>query len=496
MSTIHNPTPITLIPGGTRDFVNESKAKELVSTWRATLEAHRQVLQTEVPHETLEHIPTCDLKDQCDLKDDYGPLLCDTLILSDKSYTSEAASVIASFLTSDQLFQPPLAQQIKTLNMSDVIAGRMETEGLKVLQTFSDVFTDKCGSYGLVSLDISDNAMGSKGIDACRNMLVTHAGSLEELSLCNNGLSEITMMEVADILTTSSEHIEPIASRLTKLHFYNNMSGDGGCRAFQRIACNFTDRLYDLRFSSTRAGTEGSIHIVNALNDQASKGNLRNLQRLDLADNSFSMATKLSAMVERCGALQRLTLKDCLLEDEGVGQICRALETSNSQMTHLDLSANEIHGRGAAAIARLLRYTKITNSLRVLRLDENEMTSVGIQSITDAFLYCSISTQLSGRLALEELGLACNECGTDGGRALIEIKQVLPNLTSIELNDNMFSQDVLDALHETFGDTLGEIDGNDEDEDVDNDLSEFKKEDGTDCEWLDDIAATLDAITI
>jgi hypothetical protein len=50
------------------------------------------------------------------------------------------------------------------------------------------------------------------------------------------------------------------AIQLSKLHFFNNMSGDIGCEHFARIinSQNVQGKMKDLRFSGTRAGTVSS----------------------------------------------------------------------------------------------------------------------------------------------------------------------------------------------------------------------------------------------
>jgi Ran GTPase-activating protein (RanGAP) involved in mRNA processing and transport len=77
-----------------------------------------------------------------------------------------------------------------------------------------------------VDINLSDNAIGQQGIGACKSALSKK--SLERLSLCNNGLSRETMAQVADILTEDEDGTGCIAGNLTKIHFYNNMSGEDG----------------------------------------------------------------------------------------------------------------------------------------------------------------------------------------------------------------------------------------------------------------------------
>lgn len=52
---------------------------------------------------------------------------------------------------------------------------------------------------------------------------------------------------------------------LRLLHFYNNMSGDGGAKALSTIIRQISLSLEDLRFSATRAMTDGCQAIAASL---------------------------------------------------------------------------------------------------------------------------------------------------------------------------------------------------------------------------------------
>jgi Ran GTPase-activating protein 1 len=206
--------PITLEPPGPREVVDEDKAKEFVKLWTEQL---------------LQHQSANSITDENNNNDADGTknniILCQRIRLSDKSYTAEAAAVIATFLTEPFVGSGiPLVHDIVEVDLSDSIAGRMTEEGLQVLKTICDAFVES----KLVDVNLSDNAIGQQGIGACRTALSKK--SLERLALCNNGLSRETMRQVADILTNNDDDDGTgcIASNMTKIHFYNNMSGEDG----------------------------------------------------------------------------------------------------------------------------------------------------------------------------------------------------------------------------------------------------------------------------
>lgn len=465
--------PITLSPLGEREVVDKTKAIEIIAYWREELLAHR----AKVGATDATALP-----------------LCDNIVLSDKSYTHEAAVEISSFLSSTKEFNPSIASGITVADVSDVIASRMEKEGLQVLTSLSDAFS--CSK--LIEVDLSDNALGSKGITACATLLGGSASidSLERLSLCNNGLSETSMEEVAEILTSKSSSSSCIAARLTKIHFFNNMSGDGGCKSFAKILSNCT-QLRDVRFSSTRANAEGSGVFIRAMEVLASSANdggaggfkLDNLTRLDLADNTFrNCGDILSKALTCCPNLVYVNLKDCVLDEAGVRSVCSALVEAQCPLVHLDLSGNEIPPDVVDSVVALLQDDKIGDSIRCLGLEDCEMTSAGVRRIARA---CASTTGGAGS-SLEEINLEGNECGKIGAAALIESVETggLPNLKIIRLDRNMFPSDSVDALNTAFGSKLVEMEDNDDDDDVDEDFDD-------ECDGdVDELADELGKISV
>lgn len=452
MASSSVPSPIKLEPPGERGFVEEGDAKEMVSLWTQQLLDHRKIVQA------------------ANGGDGDGAILCDRIRLSDKSYTAEAARVIASFLKEPfEGTSAPLVRGIVEADLSDIIAGRMTEEGLQVLQTVCGAFADS----ELVDVNLSDNAIGEQGIGACKTAL--NKKSLERLALCNNGLSQETMAQVADILTNDEDGTGCIASNMTKIHFYNNMSGEGGAKEFARILERCT-KLEDIRFSSTRAGKAGSDIVASAFDASLSEGHNPNLVKLDFCDNNFANKASHEALFRALGttkSLDYLDLRDCDLEDDGIKKVCHALFESDSALEHLDLSGNGVEKQGAKHIADYIR--DCGGKLKVLRLEDNEMTSKGVEYIAAAF-----HGSEDGHM-IEEIQVNTCMVGAIGARALIDAfgpgGKDLPNLKSIFLNGNSFAEDVMGELEAAFGDRLGEMDDNDSDGDADDDLSEDEDDD-------------------
>lgn len=488
--------PITLTATGEREVVDEAKAEAMIEGWTAQLLAY----QAANPDASV---------------------LCDEIVLTNKSYTSPAARLIAAFLTSTETFTPCIAAGIKIANLADIIASRMEEEGLEVLKTLSDAFQ----TSQLVEVDLSDNAMGSKGVVACEMVLggKAVAGSLQKLSLCNNGLSEFTMEEVAQMLTDQGSGNNDkdkddgtstcIASRLTKIHFFNNMSGNQGCESFRKIMQQCTGgELTDVRFSGTRARAEGSAHIAQAFRElsETELSSLANITRLDLADNSFGACYEdVAKALETCSKLDYLDLHDCCLGDDGIVTVCNALLAANPPLAFLSFSGNDIgadNSEGSKHIAKLIRAVRGT--LVTFHASENELKSTGIRRIAKAFQ----SGKNDTAAALEEILLNQNECGTIGAEAIIALAEDgngnVPNLKKIELDANSFLPAIVDKLESAFGSKLTEMEDNIDDEDGDDELDdedladdeEDAQESGgvkeqTDA-GVDDLAGALGKITV
>ena len=417
------PESLLLFCNGPRSIVSDVSAIEIIKSWKSDLDKKKS--------EFISLTGNCDLPDEI--------VFCRELCLSNKSYTPNAAKLIADFITSGT--SPSLCSQITSLDVSDVIASQSEMDGLDVLNTLSLAFKDS----KLTHINLSDNAMGSKGITSCKSIL--SLPTLESLQLCNNGLSETSMEEVSDILLNSG-----VCGNMKRLHFFNNMSGDGGCTAFARIIQKCSCNLIDIRFSGTRAQREGSLNVALALKHLFCKEGC-SIEHLDLADNSFGVdgAQALSSLLILCKDLNYLDLRNCLLEDEGIRLISNSLLNCCECLQHLDFSGNDLTKSATNDIVSVLQKAA---TLKVFWAQENELTSIGVRGIAKAL-----------KSSLLELHLGSNECGTIGAEAIVQARTT--NLCVLSLDENIFATDDVWALQEAYGDILVKIEDNISDDDAD-----------------------------
>ncbi|CAI5711656.1 unnamed protein product [Hyaloperonospora brassicae] len=371
---------------------------------------------------------------------DRSPLHFKSISLRGKSYTDSGAQVIAD------TFLSRLQSDLKVVDLADVIAGRPEDEALRALS----IMCRALRGHMLDEIDLSDNALGEKGVRACFDLLIPQP-ALHRLLFCNNGISAAAASLIAqEIVLQNGKETQ---SSLQEFHFYNNMSGHDGCVAVASVLA-YCKKLTLLRYASARAGSEASEHMARGVKDH-----LRDLRSLDLSDCSFECdgATHLAEAISKQPGLQYLKLRDASLCSEGAAKVAKALSSSKIQLLELDLSGNELADEGIATLAPLL---KGQSQLKVLRLDENEVTSEGLKKFVAALGTGSLSS-------LEELSLCGNEITAKGAMAVVDaFVPATPTLVRLELDTNMISEKGVEYMKASLAkqgkaEILGLLDDND-----------------------------------
>ena len=134
---------------------------------------------------------------------------------STKSIGSDASPVVVKAIDN-------VSQTLEDADVSDIIAGRPEAEVLQVIEAVSGSLS-KC--RGIKSLNISDNALGEKGIRAFKDVL-TGTSTLQALYLKNIGCSVNACKAVAELVGSKN---------LQLLHLFNNMSDNEGASAIASL---------------------------------------------------------------------------------------------------------------------------------------------------------------------------------------------------------------------------------------------------------------------
>jgi len=349
----------------------------------------------------------------------------------------------------------PNLPNLTSFVLADIIAGRPEAEGLSVYRALcSALTTSKSPSENPIcdrieELDLSDNAVGTKGVEACRPLL-QQLPSLKRLFFCNCGISAEAARTITDYLVqgkrSKTANIGVVGEgdevsngsnnkeglNLEVLHFDNNMSGGAGAAALGDLI-SASPKLLDFKYTSSRGDRTGVDALCVALSSA------RNLRKLDLHDNIFAEPLGLalgSSLSSGLCNLVHLDLGDTLLRDEGVSGLASGLLSGCAlSLEHLDLSCNEISKKGAAAVGKCLSGLK---RLRVVMLQENEFEDNGAKLIAKALKLRSI-----GGVGIFEAQQAEGEEEKRGLIQQVNTDELLQlgddHLEQIDLSSNMIS---------------------------------------------------------
>lgn len=297
------------------------------------------------------------------------------LRLSNKSFTLEAAQHIAPAIES--------IENLREADLSDIIAGRMEDEALEVLGVICGTLLKHKSTLRV--LDLSDNALGEKGVRKLEPV-ISQLTLLQEIRFKNNGLSALSMSLLLN-------HLQPARRSLKKIVFDNNMSGDGGAKALADFllqgGIGINPSLKEICMSSSRVRGEGGMALIQAIGES-----LPNLEKLDLTDSMVGIdGAKLLAHYLKQKKLQKLKvlcLRDAGLEQEGLDIVANVLSDKEISpllevidLTLLEVTGDQIEGE----VGKMILSKKET--LKELILDENnEIEAHGAEKLAEVILQC------------------------------------------------------------------------------------------------------------
>lgn len=380
--------------------------------------------------------------------------------LSGKSFGDGSAQVAADALSR-------VSATLVHLDLADIIASRPEDEAKRALSTIA---TGLKSCKHLVFLDLSDNALGAKGIRAVGDILAGQT-QLEQLFFCNNGLAA----DAGNLITKAL--MEAMPTNLKRIHFHNNLLETAGAIALAPLVENSPD-LTDFRFSSLRLGRDGTIHICKTLKICMST----TLRRLNLSDNSFAeeAAEALANILRDAPVLESLIINDALLGDEGVQLVCDALTEGAPMLDVLDISANEVALEGAKGLARLLAVGRLTE----VRAEDNDLGNAGALKLAKGAMRSA---------TLRKFDVSGSEIKSRGAIALAKSLAVVPSLEILMIDRNFISEEARSEIEALLQDKLGSLEENDEDEDDEDDEDDNGEQD-EDEEYEGDEADTDKAV--
>lgn len=382
--------------------------------------------------------------------------------LSGKSFGDGSAQVAADAL---QKAIPSL----KHLDISDIIASRPEEEAKRTLVTISEALSS---CKHLEFIDLSDNALGAKGIRAVGSLLAGQK-NLATLMLCNNGLAA----DAGNLIAAA--FLETAPTSLIKLHFHNNLLETPGSVALAPVVEN-SPFLSDFRFSSLRLGRDGAVRISRALQPRLSS----TLKYLNISDNSFGEegAEAFAEALSNAPLLERLIINDALLGDEGVKAICLTLAKSAPNLQVLNVSGNDMAVEGAKGLAKLLAV----GTLKEFFAEDNELGSSGA---------VRIARGINAKSQLQVLNVNSSEIGGRGALALASAASKVATLKSFNIDGNNIPADIVSEIERLLNDKLGSLEDNDDDSDAD-DESEHESEDNDSEEEVDEVESCENGVIL
>ncbi|CAN8300626.1 unnamed protein product [Cochlearia groenlandica] len=366
------------------------------------------------------------------------------ICFSNRSFGLGAARVAEPILAS-------LKDQLKEVDLSDFVAGRPEAEALEVMNIFSDALQGCVLSY----LNLSENALGEKGVRAFGTLLKSQR-SLEELYLMNDGISKEAAQAVSELI--------PSTENLKVLHFHNNMTGDEGAVAIAEVVKR-SPLLENFRCSSTRVGSEGGIALSEALE------HCPHMEKLDLRDNMFGTeaGVSLSKTLSCFKHLTVLYLSYLNLEDEGAIAIANALKESDSPIFVLEMAGNDITVKAASTLSACVAAKQDLNKLN---LSENELKDKGCVQIAKSIE--------EGHSKLQYIDMSNNYLRRAGARALANAVIKKEGFKLLNIDGNIISEEGVEEVKEIFKkspELLGDFEENDPDGEEEDEEEDEDKED-------------------
>jgi Ran GTPase-activating protein (RanGAP) involved in mRNA processing and transport len=384
----------------------------------------------------------------------------ESIKFSGKSLTVAAAHVVAQLLKA-------LPLGLKIADISDILASQPTEDARQTLAILADALVAHADQ--LVTLDVSDNALGPDGVVALQPLLERVKYTIHDLLFNNDGMAAAACKKLADILVGEESESKSETLELRRFHAFNNLSENAGAKELARILAA-SPYLEDVRVSTTRIQAMGGVYLAESL------VNLKNLKSIDFSDNAFDarFGLILAQSLKKQINLKVLNLTSTGLDVDATRAICDSLIESGCTLEVLNLSSNDLPSEAAEDIARLISAKP---SLRIINVEENELGNEGIIEIANA-----IGAKGEGNALIhdhvESVSFAQNEITGSSVDAICEmIVRLSPRLQKLELNSNMFSHAALTKLQnkvEEIGNAnlLGSFDENQSDVEEDDDADE------------------------
>ncbi|XP_016104425.1 uncharacterized protein [Sinocyclocheilus grahami] len=378
-----------------------------------------------------------------------SPLLKNTqcrlekLKLSDCSITEEGYKALASALRSnpshlielDLTGNDPGQSGVKQLN--DLLLDRhYKLQIVRFLKSPAaeeacEYLTKALGTSPLLlkELDLSEDKLGDLDGKKLSALLMDSHSKVQKIKLNNCELTEKSCSVLATVL--SSKTI------LKEMNLNNSRLLDSGVKEICEGLKNPVCELKMLKLSKCDLTEESCSALASVLSSDSSS-----LKDLDLSNNNLEdSGVKLlsDGLKENC-KLEKLSLSDCSISEEGYIALASALRSNPSHLIELDLRGNDPGQSGVKQLSDLLQdpNSQLKTLLRFLGPAADEA--------------CQYVTGIVGKnpLLLRELNLSEHKYLKNVKQLAALLKDKHCRLSIIQLNNNSFTEEGCAALTSAF----------------------------------------------
>lgn len=265
-------------------------------------------------------------------------------------------------------------KNLQVANFADIFTGRLLSE---IPEAISALLTSILNLPKLHTVNLNDNAFGLNTVAPLVAFLSAHV-PLQHLYLNNNGLGPHAGILIADALSelhakkeaarASGETEHPIPHLETIICGRNRLE-NGSMKAWAR-ALGLHRHVREVRMVQNGIRQEGIAHLLNEGLRHA-----QHLRILDLQDNTFTFlgATALANVVGGWEHIVELGVSDSLLSAKGGIVVAKALaEGKNPHLEILRLQYNDITSVGIRDLAKAVRHA--LPRLRKMELNGNKFS--------------------------------------------------------------------------------------------------------------------------
>lgn len=323
---------------------------------------------------------------------------------------------------------------LRTLSIADVVATLPEKEAVRTLSTLATAAA--AAAPTIISLDLSYNALGSKGVSACAPLFQALAPRLAHLYLKRAGLGPDSARLLRTFLVSSQS-----ATALRTLHVTSSVLTSPGVGHVAAVL-EKSPLIEDVRLSSLRAGADAIATVFVAL-----AGHATQLRSLDLSDNDMSVDSALGFghVLDANPQLSHLTLRDMAMGNDAAYLVLRAVTKCKVAVSHLDLAGNELTADSSDAFAACFEAKGA--ALVNLDLSDNPFGD-------DAAIRIARSLTGDAITGLSVVGLASCELNDLGVVSIADSLRALPSLTKLDLSGANVKAATVNAVHAALGDKV------------------------------------------